>query len=110
MRGKTFDRTTPVGPWITTPDEVPRPDALRVRLWIGGDLIQDGSTADMIFSVAEIIAHVSQDVTLRPGDIIATGTPSGVGFVKDPPLYLKPGDVVTTEVEGLGRLVNRVES
>ncbi len=109
VRGKTFDATTPAGPYITTPDEVADPMNLPVRLWINDVVFQDGNTSDMIFGVAELIAHVSQDVTLEPGDLIATGTPAGVGFVRQPPVYLTRGDRVRVEVGGLGSIDNLVE-
>lgn len=108
VRGKTLDAMTPVGPYLVTPDEVSNPDGLRVRLWLNGDLLQDSSTNQLIFDVPAIIAHVSQDITLQPGDIIATGTPGGVGFARKPPIYMQRGDVVVVEIEQLGRLENRI--
>jgi acylpyruvate hydrolase len=106
--GKVFDRTTPVGPELVTPDEVAHPDALQLRTTVNGRLLQDSTTANLIFSLPRIIAAISEVVTLEPGDLIATGTPSGVGFTRKPPLFLRDGDVVVLEVESLGRLENPV--
>ncbi len=106
--GKGWDTHGPIGPWLTTADEVPDPQALRLRCWVSGELLQDGSTADMIFTVADQIATLSTMCTLEPGDVIATGTPAGVGIGRQPPRWLVPGDVVRVEVEGLGTLENPV--
>jgi 2-keto-4-pentenoate hydratase/2-oxohepta-3-ene-1,7-dioic acid hydratase in catechol pathway len=103
VKGKSGPGYGPVGPWLVTADEVPDPQALRVRLELNGETMQDSSTADMIFPVAELIAYVSRFCRLMPGDIIATGTPSGVGAGMTPPRFLAPGDVMSLEVEGLGR-------
>jgi 2-keto-4-pentenoate hydratase/2-oxohepta-3-ene-1,7-dioic acid hydratase in catechol pathway len=108
--GKGWDTHGPLGPWLTTADEVPDPQDLRLRTWIGDDLLQDGSTADMLFTVAHQISVLSTMCTLEPGDVIATGTPAGVGAVRRPPRWLVPGDVVRLEVEGLGTLENPVVS
>jgi 2-keto-4-pentenoate hydratase/2-oxohepta-3-ene-1,7-dioic acid hydratase in catechol pathway len=105
-RGKSLDTFCPIGPAIVTPDELPDPQALRLRLWVNDRLQQDGTTADMIFSVAQIIAYVSRFATLEPGDLLTTGTPSGVGCFRQPPVYLEPGDVVRCAVDGIGELVN----
>lgn len=105
-RGKSLDTFCPIGPVIVTADEIPDPQTLRLQLWVNERLQQDGATADMIFSVAQIIAHVSRFATLEPGDLIITGTPKGVGCFRQPPLYLTPGDVVRCLVEGIGELVN----
>ncbi|HEX9413954.1 MAG TPA: fumarylacetoacetate hydrolase family protein [Ktedonobacterales bacterium] len=105
-RGKNLDTFCPVGPAIVTTDELPDPQALHLRLWINDRLQQDGTTADMIFSVAQIIAHVSRFTTLEPGDLITTGTPKGVGCFRQPPVYLKPGDLVRCAIDGIGELVN----
>lgn len=102
-KGKSCDTFCPVGPWLVTPDEVDDPQALGMSLWLNGKQMQRGSTATMIFSVAQIIAYLSRIMTLHPGDIIATGTPPGVGMGLRPPLYLKPGDVMELEIDGLGR-------
>ncbi len=91
-------------------DEVPDPQALGLRCILNGEVMQDGTTAKMIFSVAQLISFLSQGMTLLPGDIITTGTPPGVGAARDPQVFLKPGDEVTVEVEGLGSLTNPVEA
>jgi len=105
-RGKSLDTFCPVGPAIVTADEIPDPQALRLRLWVNERLQQDGTTLDMIFSVAQIVAHVSRFATLEPGDLITTGTPRGVGCFRQPPIYLAPGDVVRCSIDGIGELVN----
>jgi 2-keto-4-pentenoate hydratase/2-oxohepta-3-ene-1,7-dioic acid hydratase in catechol pathway len=91
-----------------TADEVPDPNSLRISLRLNGETMQDSSTSEMIFKVDELVAFVSETVTLEPGDVIATGTPAGVGFARTPPVFLKPGDVVEVEVERLGVLRNTV--
>ena len=106
--GKSLDGACPMGPVVVTRDEIPDPQNLALRSWVNGVPKQDGNTRDMIFDVAAIIATLSRGMTLEPGDIIATGTPSGVGFARTPPEFLKAGDVVECEVEGIGRLRNRV--
>lgn len=106
--GKSLDGACPMGPVIVTRDEIPDPQHLALRSWVNGAIKQDGNTRDMIFDVATIIATLSRGMTLEPGDVIATGTPSGVGFARNPPEFLKAGDVVECEVEGIGRLRNRV--
>ncbi len=103
IKGKSAPSFGPVGPWLVTADEVPDPQALGLTLSLNGDVMQDSRTGDMIFGVAEIISHMSQFMELRPGDVIATGTPEGVGMGMKPPRYLVPGDVMELEVEGLGR-------
>lgn len=105
-RGKSLDTFCPIGPVIATSDELRDPQALRLRLWVNDRLQQDGTTADMIFSVAQIIAHVSRFATLEPGDLITTGTPKGVGCFRQPPIYLVPGDMVRCAIDGIGELVN----
>ncbi len=107
-RAKGGDTFGPFGPWITTADEVPDPQALTVRTWVGGELRQEASTEDMMFGVAALVAWCSASFTLEPGDVITTGTPAGVGEAREPPVFLQPGDVVRVEVEGLGALENRV--
>ena len=107
-RSKSFDTFCPIGPWITTADQVPDPQGLPLRSWVNGELRQDSSTKEMLFSVAYLIHYLARGMTLEPGDVILTGTPHGVGFAMDPPHYLEPGDVVECEVEGLGRLKNEV--
>ena len=103
IKGKSAPSFGPTGPYLVTADEVPDPQALRVTLTLNGDTVQDSNTSDMIFSVAEIVSYMSQFMELRPGDIIATGTPSGVGMGMSPQRFLRPGDVMEVEVEGLGR-------
>lgn len=105
--GKWLDTFGPMGPWLTTADEVSHPDNLRMQLWYNGELQQDANTGQMIFSPAEAISFISQFVTLQPGDIISTGTPAGVGHSKK--LRLNPGDHIRGEIEGLGVLENSVE-
>ena len=106
--GKTFDGFAPCGPVLVTRDEVRDPHALRMRLWVNGELRQDSHTGEMIFSVPYLVQYFSQLFTLRPGDIIATGTPPGVGMARRPPAYLKEGDEIVAWIEGLGELRNRV--
>lgn len=102
-KGKSCDTFGPVGPWLVTRDEVPDPQALWLTCDVNGERRQTGSTQTMVFTVAQIIAHLSQLMTLHPGDVIATGTPPGVGMaIKPAPVYLKPGDVMRLEIEGLG--------
>jgi acylpyruvate hydrolase len=106
--GKTFDTFAPMGPALVTADEVPDPQALRVRTVVSGEVLQDGHTGDMIFSVAFLVAYLSAVMTLEPGDVIATGTPPGVGMARKPPRWLRPGDVVRIEIDGVGVLENPV--
>jgi len=111
FRGKSFDTFAPAGPALVTPDEIGPPDSvqnLQLITRVNGITMQNGNTRDMIFNIPEIIADISEDITLAPGDIIATGTPSGVGFFRDPPLVLKAGDVVTCTIEKIGSIENRV--
>ncbi|TYB42310.1 fumarylacetoacetate hydrolase family protein [Actinomadura chibensis] len=106
VRAKSLDTFCPMGPWLVTADEVPDPQDLAVRCRVSGELRQDASTADMIFSVRELIARLSRAFTLLPGDVIATGTPPGVGMASTPPRLLRDGDVVEVEIEGIGTLRN----
>lgn len=108
-RAKSFDTFCPVGR-LTPAQAVGDPQTLRVRCLVNDEVVQDGSTADMIFGVAELIAFISRTVTLEPGDLIATGTPAGVGWARDPRRLLQTGDTVTVEVERVGTLTNPVES
>lgn len=108
LRAKGGPTFGPLGPWVTTADEVPDPQALRQRTWVNGELRQDASTAQMVFGVAEVIAWLSRSLALEPGDLIAMGTPAGVGLGMDPPRFLAPGDVVRMEIEGLGAIEHRV--
>ncbi len=105
-RSKSLDTFSPVGPRVVAATEVTDPQALRIRCLLNGEAMQDSSTAEMVFSVAELVAAVSKGVTLEPGDLIATGTPAGVGFTRKPPRFLEPGDEVTVEIEGIGALTN----
>ncbi|MEU9183141.1 fumarylacetoacetate hydrolase family protein [Streptomyces sp. NPDC048484] len=103
-KGKNCETFNPLGPWLVTADEVPDPQALGLKLWVNGELRQDGSTSDQIFSVAEVVRYVSQFMTLYPGDVINTGTPAGVALgMPEPKPFLRAGDVVELEIEGLGR-------
>ncbi len=106
--GKSMDGTCPMGPWIVTSDEIADPQNLSLRCLVNGVVKQQASTNQQIFSVANIISTLSKVMTLLPGDIIATGTPSGVGFARTPPEYLVPGDVVECEVERIGKIVNNI--
>jgi 2-keto-4-pentenoate hydratase/2-oxohepta-3-ene-1,7-dioic acid hydratase in catechol pathway len=108
FKGKSLDRSSPIGPWVVTADEIPQPQTLRLRLRVNGELKQDGNTGDMIYSVADLIVWLSLGMTLLPGNLIATGTPDGVGFARTPPEFLKPGDIMETEVDGIGSLRNRM--
>lgn len=109
-RGKAIDTFCPIGPYIATRDEVPDPQNLYIRAILNGETVQDGTTSKMIFPVAELVSFLSSGMTLVPGDIIITGTPPGVGMAREPRLWLKDGDEVTIEIEGLGRLTNPVEA
>jgi 2-keto-4-pentenoate hydratase/2-oxohepta-3-ene-1,7-dioic acid hydratase in catechol pathway len=106
--GKSLDGSCPLGPWIVTADEIADPHALDLYTRVNGEIKQSSNTGQQIFSIASVIATLSRAMTLEPGDIIGTGTPSGVGFARRPPEYLKPGDIVECEVEGIGRLRNPV--
>lgn len=108
IRGKGFDTFCPLGPVIVTPDEIPDPQTLKITTTLNGEVMQQGNTADMIFPVDELIAFLSQDTTLMPGTVILTGTPAGVGAARKPPVFLKPGDVVTIEIDKIGKLTNPV--
>ncbi len=107
-RAKGADTFSPYGPWITTADEVPDPDALRLRTWVNGDLRQDSTTADMIFGCQQLVDFIAETCTLEPGDLIFTGTPNGVGMGFDPPRFLHSGDVVRIEIERLGAIEHSV--
>jgi 2-keto-4-pentenoate hydratase/2-oxohepta-3-ene-1,7-dioic acid hydratase in catechol pathway len=105
-RGKAVDSFLPCGPWLVTPDEVGDPQALAIRCLVNGEERQRSNTSEMIFGVFRLISFISQTISLEPGDVIATGTPAGVGFVRRPPKYLEDGDEVTVEIERLGCLSN----
>ena len=107
-RAKAFDTSCPWGPWITTADEVPEPEDLHLRTWVNGELRQDARTSDLIFSVDEVVAFIGEAITLEPGDLILTGTPSGVGMAMDPRQFLTSGDVVRIEIETLGSIEHAV--
>ncbi len=108
IRGKGFDTFCPLGPVLVTADEIADPQNLNIKTILNGQTVQDHTTGDMIFSVAEIISFLSQDTTLLAGTVILTGTPQGVGFARQPPVWLKSGDEVTIELEGIGQLNNSV--
>jgi len=105
---KSMDGFAPMGPWLATADEVGDPQSLTLRTWVNGELLQDASTADMLFPVAALIAYVSRYMTLEPGDVLATGTPAGVGVFRQPPRYLQPGDRVRMEISRVGVLEHAV--
>lgn len=106
--GKSFDTHGPIGPWIVTSDELSDANSLDVRCWVNGDLRQSANTSEFRYSCGEMIAYLSSAFTLEPGDIITTGTPSGVGFAMDPPSFLKVGDTVKIEIDGIGHIENKV--
>jgi acylpyruvate hydrolase len=106
--GKNFDTFAPMGPCIVTADEIPDPENLRLRLWLNDELMQDGDNHDWCFSLPRLLAWLSMAVTLRPGDIVSTGTPAGTGFFRNPQVFLKPGDHCRLQIDRIGRLENRV--
>ncbi len=106
--GKSFDTTGPIGPWIVTDDEVADPHALRMQLFVNGEERQNESTSDMVYNIYQQIEHLSTAMTLEAGDIIATGTPSGVGVAKKPQVFLQVGDVVRAQIEGIGMIENTI--
>ena len=110
LQGKAWDRSTPVGPVLVTPEEIPDPSALSLRTVVNGQVVQETTTDLMIFPIPRLISAISEFATLEPGDLIMTGTPSGIGFRREPPLLLGDGDVVSVEVDGVGRIDNRVVS
>ncbi len=109
-KGKSFDSFCPLGPCLVTPDELPDPQRLALSTRLNGELMQSSNTEDMIFTVKELICYLSEGTTLWPGTVIMTGTPEGVGFVRQPRVFLMPGDVVELEIEGIGVLRNPVEA
>ena len=109
VRAKGFDTSCPWGPWITTADEVPEPENLRIASQVNGETRQDSSTADLVFGPRALVDFIAETCTLAPGDLILTGTPQGVGQAMDPPQFLQPGDVVRCEIEGLGAIEHAVE-
>jgi 2-keto-4-pentenoate hydratase/2-oxohepta-3-ene-1,7-dioic acid hydratase in catechol pathway len=106
--GKSFDSHGPLGPWLVTADEIADPHNLSIKTWVDEQLRQDANTGDMLFNCFEMVAYLSQVMTLEPGDVITTGTPSGVGLKMSPRGYLKPGQTVKIAIEGLGVLSNPV--
>lgn len=110
LLGKTFDTFAPIGPAITLRSAVPDPGKLAIKMSINGEVLQESNTSELIFSIPELISYVSQVVTLRPGDLIFTGTPAGVGAARKPPRFLKPNDLCRVEIEGLGAIENRCVS
>ncbi|HVA01434.1 MAG TPA: fumarylacetoacetate hydrolase family protein [Terriglobia bacterium] len=108
FRGKSCDTFGPTGPWIVTPEEIPDPQRLRISLTLNGEKMQDSNTAELIYKIPFLISYLSQSLTWEAGDILATGTPGGVGHYRQPPRYLQPGDTVSVSVEGVGTLCNPV--
>lgn len=108
VRGKAADTFAPIGPFVATKDLIPNPHKLSIKFRLNGETLQDSTTEQLVFGVPELVSFLSQSMTLEPGDIIATGTPPGVGFARKPPVYIKPGDRMEVEVQGLGVLFNPV--
>ena len=108
LMGKTFDTFAPMGPWIVTADEISDPHELDIQLQVNGELLQDSNTCELIFKIPDLIAFLSSVFTLEPGDIVSTGTPAGVGFVRKPPRFLHPEDEVAVKIPAIGELRNRV--
>ncbi|MBN1933803.1 MAG: fumarylacetoacetate hydrolase family protein, partial [Anaerolineae bacterium] len=106
VRGKSLDTFCPLGPWLVTADEIPDPQKLAIKSTLNGQTMQNSNTLEMIFDVATLIEFASQAFTLLPGDVIATGTPDGVGVFRKPPLFMKHGDTITIEIEKIGQLTN----
>lgn len=106
-RAKSLDTFCPMGPWVVTADEIPDPGRLRVRCRVNGEVRQDETSAALVHGVAELVAYCSRSFTLEPGDVIATGTPGGVGAFRDPPVFLQDGDLVEVEIDAIGTLSNR---
>lgn len=109
QRGKSCDTFAPLGPFLATAEEVPNPESLRIALRLNGETLQDSSTDQLIFGIAQLVSELSQFTTLEPGDVISTGTPPGVGFARKPPIYIKDGDEMEVEIEGLGVLKSTVK-
>jgi 2-keto-4-pentenoate hydratase/2-oxohepta-3-ene-1,7-dioic acid hydratase in catechol pathway len=107
VRGKSLDNFCPIGPWIVTTDEIQNPQALAISSRLNGKIMQQSNTANMIFPVAELVCYLSRHFTLEPGDIIMTGTPSGVGVFREPPIFMQNGDIIEIEIAGIGTLKNR---
>ncbi|MEA3054912.1 MAG: acylpyruvate hydrolase, partial [Actinomycetota bacterium] len=105
LQGKTWERSTPLGPWLVTADESPGPDR-SIECEVNGEVLQSSTTSDLLFGVAELVSYISTIITLEPGDVIATGTPAGVGMARTPPRWLRDGDEMVTRIEGLGECRN----
>ena len=110
VRAKSQDTFGPMGPYLVTGEDIPDPQTLPIRCLVNGAVLQDSNTDKMIFGVRELIAFISRGITLEPGDVISTGTPHGVGFARTPPIFLKTGDEVVVEIEGIGKLTNPVKA
>jgi 2-keto-4-pentenoate hydratase/2-oxohepta-3-ene-1,7-dioic acid hydratase in catechol pathway len=110
QRGKSCDTFAPMGPFVATADEIADPHTLHIQFRLNGETMQDSTTAELIFRIPELIGFLSASITLEPGDVIATGTPPGVGFARKPPVFMKDGDVAEVEIEGLGILINPVNA
>jgi 2-keto-4-pentenoate hydratase/2-oxohepta-3-ene-1,7-dioic acid hydratase in catechol pathway len=110
LLGKAIDTFLPLGPWLATPDEVPDPQDLKIRCLVNDEVRQSSHTGQMVFGVAELVSFISRTITLEPGDLLATGTPAGVGMAADPPGYLGPGDRMRVEIDGLGSLDNTLRA
>jgi 2-keto-4-pentenoate hydratase/2-oxohepta-3-ene-1,7-dioic acid hydratase in catechol pathway len=108
QRGKSCDTFAPIGPYVVTKDEVPDPHKLKIQFRLNGATLQDSNTGQLIFNIPELIEFLSRSITLEPGDVIATGTPPGVGFARKPPIFMKTGDIAEVEIEGLGVLSNPI--
>jgi 2-keto-4-pentenoate hydratase/2-oxohepta-3-ene-1,7-dioic acid hydratase in catechol pathway len=110
VRAKSQDSFGPMGPYLVTGEDIPDPQTLPIRSLVNGKIMQDSNTDKMIFGVRELVAFISRGITLEPGDVISTGTPHGVGFARNPPIFLKAGDQVVVEIEGIGKLINPVKA
>jgi len=110
LLGKAIDTFLPLGPYLVTADEVPDPQALGIRCRVNDELRQDSNTREMVFGVAELVSFISRTITLEPGDLVVTGTPSGVGMAADPPRFLRAGDRMRVEIDGLGELDNTIRA
>ncbi len=108
VKGKSLDTFAPIGPWVVTKDEIPDPHNLRIVMALNGEIVQDSNTSNLIFNIPQLISYLSGLFTLRPGDVIATGTPPGVGMARDPQRFLKPGDTMVCEIQNIGSLENPV--
>jgi 2-keto-4-pentenoate hydratase/2-oxohepta-3-ene-1,7-dioic acid hydratase in catechol pathway len=110
LLGKAIDTFLPLGPYLVTADEVPDPQALGIRCLVNDEVLQSSDTGQMVFGVAELVSFISRTITLEPGDLLVTGTPAGVGMAADPPRFLRPGDRMRVEIDGLGELENTVRA